>query len=55
MTSAIHSVSIVDLRTKSHGISLLIIITVVVVLHIPAHPYKAEASGYRTCHITNML
>jgi hypothetical protein len=24
-------------------------------LHVPAHPYKAEAIGYRTCHTTSSL
>jgi hypothetical protein len=24
-------------------------------LHIPAHSYKAEAVGYRTCHTTSLL
>jgi hypothetical protein len=25
---------------------------VLYLLHVPAHPYKAEAIGYRTCHTT---
>jgi hypothetical protein len=28
---------------------------VLYLLHIPAHPYKAKAIGYRTCHTTSFL
>jgi hypothetical protein len=28
---------------------------VLYLLHIPAHPYKAKAIGYRTCHTTSLL
>jgi hypothetical protein len=28
---------------------------VLYLLSVPAYPYKTEATGYRTCHITNLL
>jgi hypothetical protein len=28
---------------------------VLYLLHVPVHPHKAEAIGYRTCHTTSLL